>query len=118
MPKPISTISPSPPHPETINLGNVAYDGRTIDTALDLHADSYSIDTTVVYYEGRWGMDLICGDIDGKNHNIISLGRGHSVRVVRDGTAYALAGTEVSMNEVRPAPLGRCTLTSPIAAKP
>ena len=89
---------------ETINLGNVAYDGRTIDTALDLHADSYSIDTTVVYYEGRWGMDLICGDIDGKNHNIISLGRGHSVRVVRDGTAYALAGTEVSMNEVRPAP--------------
>ena len=87
---------------ETINLGNVAYDGRTIDTALDLHADSYSIDTTVVYYEGRWGMDLICGDIDGKNHNIISLGRGHSVRVVRDGTAYALAGTEVSMNEVRP----------------
>lgn len=69
---------------ETINLGNVAYDGRTIDTALDLHADSYSIDTTVVYYEGRWGMDLICGDIDGKNHNIISLGRGHSVRVVRD----------------------------------
>ena len=67
---------------ETINLGNVAYDGRTIDTALDLHADSYSIDTTVVYYEGRWGMDLICGDIDGKNHNIISLGRGHSVRVV------------------------------------
>ena len=87
---------------ETINLGNVAYDGRTIDTALDLHADSYSIDTTVVYYEGRWGMDLICGDIDGKNHNIVSLGRGHSVRVVRDGTAYALAGTEVSMNEVRP----------------
>ena len=87
---------------ETINLGNVAYDGRTIDTALDLHADSYSIDATVVYYEGRWGMDLICGDIDGKNHNIISLGRGHSVRVVRDGTAYALAGTEVSMNEVRP----------------
>ena len=73
---------------ETINLGNVAYDGRTIDTALDLHADSYSIDTTVVYYEGRWGMDLICGDIDGKNHNIVSLGRGHSVRVVRDGTTW------------------------------
>ncbi len=87
---------------DAIDLGNVAYDGRTIDTPLDLHADSYSIDATVVYYEGKWGMDLICGDIDGKNHNIISLGRGHSVRVVRDGTAYALAGTEVSMNEVRP----------------
>ncbi len=96
----------------------MAYDGRTIDTALDLHADSYSIDTTVVYYEGRWGMDLICGDIDGKNHNIISLGRGHSVRVVRDGTAYALAGTEVSMNEVRPGTTWQVTLTSPTAAKP
>ena len=36
------------------------------------------------------GHGLICGDIDGKNHNIISLGRGHSVRVVRDGTAMRL----------------------------
>ena len=87
---------------ETVNLGDVSYDGRTIDTPLDLHTDAYSIDATVVYYEGKWGMDLICGDIDGKNHNIVSFGRGHSVRVVRDGTAYALAGTEVSMNEVLP----------------
>ena len=47
-------------------------------------------------------MDLICGDIDGKNHNIISLGRAFEIKVVRDGTAYALAGTEWSMDEVFP----------------
>lgn len=85
-----------------IELGDVHYDARRIDTGLDLSADDYSIDATVVYYEGRWGMQLISGDVDGKNHNIVSLGRGHSVQVVRDGTGYALAGTEVSMNEVRP----------------
>ncbi|MFR5004983.1 MAG: alpha-L-arabinofuranosidase, partial [Bifidobacterium dentium] len=85
-----------------IELGDVHYYARRIDTGLDLSADDYSIDATVVYYEGRWGMQLIRGDVDGKNHNIVSLGRGHSVQVVRDGTGYALAGTEVSMNEVRP----------------
>ena len=87
---------------DAIDLGNVAYDGRTIDTPLDLHADSYSIYATVVYYEGKWGMDLICGDIDGKNHNITSFGRAFEIKVVRDGTAYNLDGTEWSMDEVFP----------------
>lgn len=87
---------------EKIEFGDVHYDSRRIDTGLNINADSYSIDATVVYYEGRWGMQLISGDVDGKNHNIVSIGRGHSVQVVRDGTGYALAGTEVSMNDVRP----------------
>ena len=87
---------------ETIALGDVHYQGNRLDLPLDIHADAYSIDTTVVYYSGRWGMQLVTGDIDGKNHNVVSLGRGHEVRVMRDGTGYALAGTEVSMNEVRP----------------
>ena len=47
---------------------------ETIDTPPSLHADSYTIDATVVYYEGRWGMDLICGDIDGKNQHHLTSG--------------------------------------------
>ncbi len=79
----------------------MAYDGRTIDTALDLHADSYSIDTTVVYYEGRWGMDSSVAISTARTTTSSHLVE-DTACAWRDGTAYALAGTEVSMNEVRP----------------
>lgn len=85
-----------------VELGDVQYRGSAMDLPVDLHADSYCIDATVVYYEGKWGIQFVSGDIDGKNHNVTSLGRGHEVKVVRDGTAYALGGTEWSMNDVQP----------------
>ena len=47
-------------------------------------------------------MRIASGDVNGKNYNGTSLGRGFSVQVVREGTGYALAGTETSMDAVRP----------------
>ena len=71
-------------------------------TNLNIDADAYTINATITYYQGRWGLQLVHGDINGKNHNITSLGRAFEIKVVRDGTAYNLDGTEWSMDEVFP----------------
>ena len=71
-------------------------------TNLNIDADAYTINATITYYQGRWGLQLVHGDINGKNYNITSLGRAFEIKVVRDGTAHNLDGTEWSMDEVFP----------------
>ncbi|OZG66508.1 alpha-L-arabinofuranosidase C-terminal domain-containing protein [Bifidobacterium eulemuris] len=88
---------------ETIALPDVHYLGNgPVDTTLAASGESYTLRARVTYWEGMWGVQFAMGDVNGPNHNIVSLGRGHSVQVVRDGSGYALAGTEVSMDAVRP----------------
>lgn len=86
-------------------LPDVSYQGNgpwSLPVPEGLAADSYTIRAKVTYYEGMWGVRIASGDVNGKNYNGTSLGRGFSVQVVREGTGYALAGTETSMDAVRP----------------
>ena len=88
-----------------IDLPDVSYQGNgpvSLPVPEGLAADSYTIRAKVTYYEGMWGVRIASGDVNGKNYNGTSLGRGFSVQVVREGTGYALAGTETSMDAVRP----------------
>ena len=88
-----------------IDLPDVSYQGNgpvSLPAPEGLTADSYTIRAKVTYYEGMWGVRIASGDVNGKNYNGTSLGRGFSVQVVREGTGYALAGTETSMDAVRP----------------
>ena len=88
-----------------IDLPDVSYQGNgpvSLPVPEGLTADSYTIRAKVTYYEGMWGVRIASGDVNGKNYNGTSLGRGFSVQVVREGTGYALAGTETSMDAVRP----------------
>lgn len=88
-----------------IDLPDVSYQGNgpvSLPAPEGLAADSYTIRAKVTYYEGMWGVRIASGDVNGKNYNGTSLGRGFSVQVVREGTGYALAGTETSMDAVRP----------------
>ncbi|KAA8815417.1 alpha-L-arabinofuranosidase [Bifidobacterium callitrichos] len=87
-----------------VDLPDVEYRGSgiTLDTPDDLAADAYTIRATITYYEGMWGVGFDFGDIDGKNHNGASFGRGFALRLVRDGSGYNLANTEASMDAVRP----------------
>lgn len=61
---------------DTIDLGDVAYDGRTIDTPARPARGFLQHRRHRRLLRRQMGHDLICGDIDGKNHNIVSLGRG------------------------------------------
>ena len=87
------------------DLPPVAYRGNgPIDLPLpdDLTADAYTIGATVTYHEGMWGVQIESGDVDGPDHNRTTLGRGFGLDLIRDGCGYQLAGTEVSMDMVRP----------------
>ena len=102
-------------HADITNFSVDTADGRHVDledchyagngpmnTNLNIDSDAYTINATITYYQGRWGLQLVHGDINGKNHNITSFGRAFEIKVVRDGTAYNLDGTEWSMDEVFP----------------
>ena len=102
-------------HADITNFSVDTADGRHVDledchyagngpmnTSLNIDSDAYTINATITYYQGRWGLQLVHGDINGKNHNITSFGRAFEIKVVRDGTAYNLDGTEWSMDEVFP----------------
>ena len=105
-PTPISPTSLSRrPMARILDLPDVSYQGNgpvSLPVPEGLTADSYTIRAKVTYYEGMWGVRIASGDVNGKNYNGTSLGRGFSVQVVREGTGYALAGTETSMDAVRP----------------
>lgn len=99
----ISGLSVETENGETIALPDIHYQGNgPVDTALAASGERYTLRAQVTYWEGMWGVQFALGDVNGPNHNIVSLGRGHNVQVVRDGSGYALAGTEVSMDAVRP----------------
>lgn len=57
---------------------------------------------TVTYHEGMWGVQVHMGDVDGPDHNVVSLGRSFELQLVREGCGSTLVGTEVSMDMVRP----------------
>jgi hypothetical protein len=42
------------------------------------------------------------GDVTGRNHGVVGLGRHHSVQVVRDGTGYELGGSAWVPDDPRP----------------
>lgn len=71
-------------------------------TGLALEADSYTVDMTVTYHEGMWGVQVHMGDVDGPDHNVVSLGRSFELQLVHEGCGSTLVGTEVSMDMVRP----------------
>ncbi|MCH9276578.1 alpha-L-arabinofuranosidase [Bifidobacterium amazonense] len=86
-----------------VDLPDVQYRGNgPIDLGVNLNADAYTIRAKVTYHEGMWGVNIVSGDINGKNHNRTSLGRGFGLGLIRDGAGYNIAGTEVSMDAVRP----------------
>jgi hypothetical protein len=86
-----------------VDLPDVHYRGNgPIDLGVHLNADAYTIRTTLTYHEGMWGVQIVSGDIAGKNHNSTSLGRGFNLNLVRDGAGYGIAGTETAMDAVRP----------------
>ncbi|MBW3092460.1 alpha-L-arabinofuranosidase [Bifidobacterium sp. 82T10] len=88
---------------QRVDLPDVSYRGNgPIDLGVDLHADAYTIRAKVTYHEGMWGVNIVSGDLAGKNHNRTSLGRGFGLGLIRDGAGYNIAGTEVSMDAVRP----------------
>ena len=88
---------------ERVELPDIAYRGNgPVVTGLALEADSYTVDMTVTYHEGMWGVQVHMGDVDGPDHNVVSLGRSFELQLVREGCGSTLVGTEVSMDMVRP----------------
>ncbi|NEG71939.1 alpha-L-arabinofuranosidase [Bifidobacterium ramosum] len=87
---------------ERVDLPDVDYRGNGMTLPVDLKADAYTIRATVTYYTGMWGVQITSGDLNDKSHNRVSLGRGFALQVVRDGSGYNIAGTETSMDAVRP----------------
>ena len=88
---------------ERVELPDIAYRGNgPVTTGLALEADSYTVDMTVTYHEGMWGVQVHMGDVDGPDHNVASFGRSFELQLVREGCGSTLAGTEVSMDMVRP----------------
>lgn len=88
---------------ERVELPDIAYRGNgPVTTGLALEADSYTVDMTVTYHEGMWGVQVHTGDVNGPDHNVASFGRSFELQLVREGCGSTLAGTEVSMDMVRP----------------
>ncbi|MBW3082110.1 alpha-L-arabinofuranosidase C-terminal domain-containing protein [Bifidobacterium phasiani] len=88
---------------ERVELPGIAYRGNgPVSTGLALDADSYTVDMTVTYHEGMWGVQVHMGDVDGPDHNVVSFGRSFELQLVREGCGSTIAGTEVSMDAVRP----------------
>lgn len=88
---------------ERVELPDIAYRGNgPVVTGLALEADSYTVDMTVTYHEGMWGVQVHMGDVDGPDHNVVSLGRSFELQLVHEGCGSTLVGTEVSMDMVRP----------------
>ena len=88
---------------ERVELPDIAYRGNgPVTTGLAIEADSYTVDMTVTYHEGMWGVQVHTGDVNGPDHNVASFGRSFELQLVREGCGSTLAGTEVSMDMVRP----------------
>ncbi|NMM94598.1 alpha-L-arabinofuranosidase C-terminal domain-containing protein [Bifidobacterium oedipodis] len=88
---------------QRVELPDVHYRGNgSADTGLALEADAYTVNLTVTYHEGMWGVQMHTGDVTGPNHNVISFGRGFGIELIRDGSGYSIGGTETSMDMVRP----------------
>ena len=88
---------------ERVELPDIIYRGNGPITAdLALEAESYTVDMTVTYHAGMWGVQVHTGDVDGPNHNVTSFGRSFELQLVREGCGSTMAGTEVSMDMVRP----------------
>ena len=88
---------------ERVELPDVHHaGGAVIDTGLALRAEGYTVSMRVAYHEGMWGLSVRTGDVHGHDYNVLELGRGHSLQLVRDGGGYAIASIDPSMDAVRP----------------
>lgn len=93
-----------------IRLPDVIYRGAQVVLPLDERADAYTVELDVTYHSGMWGVQMHTGDVDGLDHNITSFGRGFGLELVRDDGSYAIAGTEISMDAVRPGTVWHATV--------
>ena len=81
---------------DVVDAPDMSLDGKTyatVDAGLDLAADAYTIDMTVLFHGGSQGFRVRFGDVDGMDSSEVMLGRGQAICVVRDGSAYELAST-------------------------